>query len=81
MNAARELARILLYPRLRQRCVNWHVRAARFHCAKKCDQHLGLAMPEHGNRAAIVAETLCQIRCKPIRAPAQFAVGQSSDRR
>ncbi len=35
-------------------------------------------MPEHGNRSAIAAETLYQVRRKPVRALAQFAVRQSS---
>jgi hypothetical protein len=68
----------LIDPRLWQRCVYWYVRAAGFHRAKKCDQHFGLAMPEHGNRFVIVAETPCQVRREAIRAPAQFTVRQSS---
>jgi hypothetical protein len=32
-------------------------------------------MPEHGNRSAIIAEKVCQVRRKPVRTPAQFAVG------
>ena len=50
----------------------WHVRAAGFHRAKKCDQHLGLSMTQHGNRSAIVAEALCQVKCKPVRESAQL---------
>ena len=35
-------------------------------------------MAEHGNRAGIIAEALCQIRRKRVGAPAQLGIGEAS---
>ncbi len=68
----------LVYPLLRQRCIDRYVRSARFHRAEKCDQHLWFAMSEHSDRATIISKAPLEIRRKRVGTPSQFAIGQPS---